>query len=95
MPGSNTCEIYEPLASATSKQMLFKILVKVFGLELLPKSKTELQGSLKGVSHKRLPIAVRMGEDRCVLIRLRPNSEVGMYFEKDVSHTDGVELSVV
>lgn len=80
LPGSNTCEIYEPLASATSKQMLFKILVKVFGLELLPKSKTELQGNFKGVSHKRLPIAVHTGEDRCGLIRLRPNLGGGDIF---------------
>lgn len=54
---------YRNLISATSKQMLLKILVKVFGLELLPKSKTELQGSFKGVSCKRLPIAVHTGED--------------------------------
>lgn len=60
--------------------MLFKILVKVFGLELLPKSKTALQGSLKGVSHKRLPIAVHTGEDRCVLIRLGPNLQGGDVF---------------
>lgn len=68
------------LISATSKQMLFKMLVKVFGLELLPKSKTELQGSFKGVSCKRLPIAVHTGEDRCVLIRLRPNLRGGEVF---------------
>lgn len=72
--------MYEPLASATSKQMLFKILVQVSGLELLPKSKTELQESFKGVSHKRLPIAVHTGEDRCGLIRLRPNLRGGVVF---------------
>ena len=85
LPGSRHV-IYMKFTSETSEQMLFKILVKVFLLELLPKSITELKGSFRMLraSLKHLPIAVHTGEDRCVLTRLRLN--LWMYAEKDVFH---------
>lgn len=45
-----------------------------------------------------MPIAVHMGEDRCVLTRLRLNlqdGELDVYSERCVSYTNGVCVSVV